>query len=125
MHKRSRNFLESAGFAISGMLYSWRTQRNIRIHSFFAVGVLFLALLLSVSRTELAILILAIMMVLTLELVNTSLEAIVNMVTEEYLPLAKIAKDVAAGAVMIASLGAVLVGLLIFGPRIYLIINYH
>lgn len=119
MHKKSSNFFASMGFAISGMIYSYRTQRNIRIHSFFALGVLFFTLLFSLTRIEMAILTLTVLMVITLEMVNTALETIVDMVTEEYLPLAKIAKDVAAGAVFLASLGAVLIGGLIFGPHIY------
>lgn len=118
MHKKSSNFLESISFALSGIIHAYRTQRNMRIHSFFVLVVLFFALLLSLTRIEMAILILTMLMVLTLEMVNTALEAVVDMVTEEYLPLAKIAKDVAAGAVFLASLGAVLIGILIFGPHI-------
>ncbi|MCR6544030.1 diacylglycerol kinase family protein [Dehalobacterium formicoaceticum] len=118
MHKKSSNFLESISFALSGIIHAYRTQRNMRIHSFFVLVVLFFALLLSLTRIEMAILILTMLMVLTLEMVNTALEAVVDMVTEEYLPLAKIAKDVAAGAVFLASLGAVLIGILIFGPNI-------
>jgi diacylglycerol kinase len=88
----------------------------MRIHLGAATAVLLLAAALRVSRLELAGLLLCIMAVTSLEMINTVVESVVDLVTEEYHPLAKIAKDVAAGAVLVSSIGAVLVGLLILGP---------
>jgi diacylglycerol kinase (ATP) len=119
MIKKSRNFWESLGFATDGILYSIRTQRNIRIHSVFALGIVFAAILFHVSRQELLILVLTIVLVITLEIINTAVEAVVDLYTEEYLPLARIAKNVAAGAVLLASLGAIVIGGIIFGPRVW------
>lgn len=123
MIKKSRNFWESLGFAVDGILYSYRTQRNIRIHSFLALGIIFGAGFFRVSVLEFLVLIMTIVMVIALEIVNTAIETVVDMYTEEYLPLAKIAKNVAAGAVLLASLGAVIVGLVIFGPRVWQVIS--
>ncbi|MGH2411630.1 MAG: diacylglycerol kinase family protein, partial [Chloroflexota bacterium] len=78
----------------------FRTQRNMRIHVGAAAAVLALAGVLRVARVELAVLLLCILAVLTLEMLNTVVEAVVDLATEEYHPLAKIAKDVAAGAVL-------------------------
>jgi diacylglycerol kinase len=103
-------------FAWQGITYVVRTQRNMRIHLGVASTVLVLAGILRVSRVEMASLLLCIMAVTVLEMMNTVVEAVVDLVTEEYHPLAKIAKDVAAGAVLVSSIGAILVGLLILGP---------
>lgn len=119
MIKKTRNFWESLGFARDGIVYSFRTQRNIRIHSFFALGIFCAAGYFHISRMEFLILLLTVMVVISLEIVNTAVETVVDMYTEEYLPLAKIAKNVAAGAVLLASLGAVIVGGIIFGPKIW------
>jgi len=119
MIKKSRNFWESLGFAVDGILYSFRTQRNIRIHSFFALGIIVASGFFHVSSLELIVLIMTILMVISLEIVNTAIETVVDMYTDEYLPLAKIAKNVAAGAVLLASLGAVIIGGVIFGPKVW------
>ncbi|HEY8285338.1 MAG TPA: diacylglycerol kinase family protein [Chloroflexota bacterium] len=103
-------------FAGQGVVYVFRTQRNMRIHAGAAGGVLALAGLLGVSRVELAVLLLCILAVLTLEMLNTVVEAVVDLATEEYHPLAKVAKDVAAGAVLVMAVGAAAIGLLILGP---------
>ncbi|ATW27319.1 diacylglycerol kinase family protein [Candidatus Formimonas warabiya] len=119
MVKKSRNFWESLGFAGDGILYSLRTQRNMRIHGLFTLGVLLAALYFHISTTELLILLLTILMVVTLEMINTAVETVVDMYTEEYLLLAKVAKNVAAGAVLLASFGAVIIGAIIFGPKVW------
>ena len=96
----------------------------MRIHLGAAAAVLVLAGALRVSRLELACLVLCIMAVIALEMVNTVVEAVVDLVTEEYHPLAKIAKDVAAGAVLVSSVGAIIVGLLILGPPLAAAIRF-
>ncbi len=88
-------------------MYCIRTQRNFRIELGMAVVALSLSLWL---KTGIATIVACIVSVLVLEMLNTAIEAVVDLVTEEYHPLARIAKDVAAGAVLVASLGAALIG---------------
>jgi diacylglycerol kinase (ATP) len=99
--------------AYRGMIYAIRTQRNMRFHVIVAVLVLVASLLVGVSRIELAFLILTILLVFVTELFNTAMEFVVDLATREYHPLAKLAKDVSAGAVLVSSVGAVLVGYLV------------
>ncbi len=113
---RSGTLASSFRFAWQGVAYVVRTQRNMRIHLGVATTVLVLAGALRISRLELACLLLCILAVTTLEMVNTVVEAVVDLVAEEYHPLAKIAKDVAAGAVLVGAVGASVIGLLILGP---------
>jgi diacylglycerol kinase (ATP) len=120
---RSGSLAASFLFAWQGVAYVVRTQRNMRIHLGVGAGVLGLAGALHVSRLELACLLLCIMAVSVLEMLNTVVEAVVDLVTEEYHPLAKIAKDVAAGAVLVSSVGSVVVGLLILGPHLIRVLH--
>ncbi len=99
--------------AYRGMIFAVRTQRNMRFHVVVAVLVLVASLLVGVGKLELAILILTILLVFVTELFNTALEFAVDLATKEYHPLAKLAKDVSAGAVLVSSVGAVLVGYLV------------
>lgn len=99
--------------AYRGMVSAVRTQRNMRFHVFVAVAVLVGSLLVGVTKVELAVLVLTILIVFVTEMFNTAMEFAVDLVTKEYHPLAKLAKDVAAGAVLVSSVGAVLVGYLI------------
>jgi diacylglycerol kinase len=109
----------SFGFAFAGIAYLFRTQRNARIHAVVAVIVCVLAAWLRVTRIEWAILILAIACVLILEGLNTALEAAVDLASPRIHPLARIAKDVTAGMVLIAAIASVLIGLLILGPPLW------
>jgi len=104
----------SFNHAFEGVMYAARTQANMRIHLFVAALVLTATLLLRLDRYYVIALIVLIAMVLALELVNTAIEAIVDLLTVAHHPLAKTAKDAAAGAVLIASAAAVAVGYLIF-----------
>ncbi len=114
---RSRSLLWSFNFAIQGIVYALRTQRNMRLHVVAAITVLVACLLLHVGGFGLIAIVFAICLVLVTELVNTAIEATVDLATEGLDPLAKIAKDVAAGAVFIASINAVVVAyLVLFGP---------
>ncbi len=99
--------------AYRGMISAVRTQRNMRFHVVAAVAVLVGSLLLGVSELELAVLVLTILVVFVTEMFNTAMEFVVDLVTSEYHPLAKLAKDVSAGAVLVSSVGAVLIGYLI------------
>ncbi len=111
-----RNLLDSFRYAFAGLWHALRTQRNIRIHVSIAIGVVVLGMAVGLRRDEWAIIALTMGFVFTAELFNTVIEAIIDLVTEEYHPLAKKAKDVAAGAVLAAAITAVAVGLLILGP---------
>jgi diacylglycerol kinase (ATP) len=104
--------------AYRGMISAVRTQRNMRFHVAAAVLVLVASLLVGVSKLELAVLVLTILLVFVTEMFNTAMEFVVDMVTREYHPLAKLAKDVSAGAVLVSSVGAVLVGYLILADNL-------
>jgi diacylglycerol kinase (ATP) len=111
--KGQQGVARSFDHAYRGLIYAVLTQRNMRIHVVISVLVLVASLLVGVSKLELAVLVLVILLVFITEMFNTALEFAVDLVTKEYHPLAKLAKDVSAGAVLVSSVGAVLVGYLI------------
>ena len=115
---KPKSWFESANLAIEGILYAARTQRHMRWHFLAAVGVLVASLVLGISEMEFIALTLAILFVLLAEMVNTALEATVDLVSEAYHPLAKVVKDVAAGAVLLAAIGAAVVGYLVLYPHV-------
>ena len=94
-------------------------ERNMKIHFGFVLLVLIFGLLLQISATEWCICFTLFGLVLSLELVNTALEAAVDVATDEWKPLAKKAKDAAAGAVLVSAIMAAVIGLLIFIPRLF------
>jgi len=106
-------WLETVNCSIEGILWAARTQRHMRYHLVAALAVLLVALLLRVSALEVVLLALAMVLVLLAELLNTALEAVVDLASPEFHPLAKRAKDVAAGAVLVTSVGAVTIGYLV------------
>jgi len=116
--RRAGPLLDSFRYASAGLRYLFTTQRNARIQAGVGGIALLLGATLRISRTEWAILVLLIALVLVLEALNSAIEATVNLVTSEYHPLAKIAKDVAAGAVWLLALASVVIGAIIFLPRL-------
>jgi len=110
--------LDKANVAIEGIIYSVKTQRHMRYHLSAALGVLLLSLVVNITRTEFILLTLAIILVLVTEMLNTAIEVAVDMISEEYHPKAKIAKDIAAGVVLVASIGALILAYLILYPAI-------
>jgi len=116
--RRPPTIVESFNFAIEGIIHVLRTQRNMRIHFAIAVGVLVAALAFDVSRLELIALLLAIAFVLIAEMVNTAIEAAVDVASTSFDPMAKLAKDIGAGAVLIAALNAIAVGYLVFSGQV-------
>ena len=116
--KGQQGVFRSFGHAYQGIVYAVRSQRNLRFHLFAATGVLVLSLLVGVSALELALLVLVILTVIITEMLNTAVEFTVDLVTREFHPLAKLAKDISAGAVLVASAGAVAVGLLVLGDEL-------
>lgn len=102
--------------AIWGLIYTIRTQSNFRIHIIIAIAAIVLASFFNVTYTEWLAIIVMIAMVLVAEMTNTALEATVDLTVSDLNPIAKIVKDTAAGAVLLASLFALIVGLIIFLP---------
>jgi diacylglycerol kinase (ATP) len=105
--------------AIEGILWAARTQRHMRYHCIVAVGVVLAGLIFKVSALEFILLVFGIVLVLFAELVNTACEALVDLVSPEFHPLARRVKDVAAGAVLLASVGAAIVGYLILAGYVF------
>jgi diacylglycerol kinase (ATP) len=116
--KGQQGVARSFNHAYQGLIYAVRTQRNMRFHVVASAGVLVLSLLVGVSRLELAILVLVIMSVFVAEMFNTALEFTVDLVTREFHPLAKLAKDVSAGAVLVVSIAALAVGYLVLSDNL-------
>ena len=116
---KDKRFILCFGFAWEGIVYTLRTQRNARIHLGIAIAVVLLSLWLGLSWTEWAIIALTIGIVFSAEMFNTVAEAAIDLVTAEYHPLAKIAKDVAAGGVLVVAIISVVVGLLVLGPHLW------
>lgn len=112
------SILQSFNYAFEGIIWVLRTQRNMRVHFGIAVLVLVLAFAYDVTRIELIALMLAIAFVLIAEMLNTALEAATDLATTTFDPLAKLAKDLAAGAVLIASVTALVIGYLVLADRL-------
>jgi diacylglycerol kinase (ATP) len=116
--QRSPSLFDSFNYAAEGVIHALRTQRNLWIHFTLAAAVLVAAVAFGVSRVELMLLLLAITFVLVAELVNTAIEAAVDVASTSFDPMAKLAKDIAAGAVLIAALNALAVGYLVFSGEV-------
>jgi diacylglycerol kinase len=112
-------FIASFGYAFSGLWYVMRTQRNARVHAAAAVLAIGLGIFLHISAVEFAVTFVAISGVFIAEMFNTALEAGVDLASPQRHPLAKVAKDVAAGAVLVSAILAVIIGLFIFGPHLW------
>jgi diacylglycerol kinase (ATP) len=111
---RAPSLIDSFNYAFEGVIHVLRTQRNLRIHVLAAILVFAAALGVGVSRLQLIALVLAIAFVLVAEMLNTAIEGVIDVSTTSFDPNAKLAKDIAAGAVLIASVTAVAVGFLVF-----------
>lgn len=115
-HKRAESVLASFRYAFAGLAHLIATQRNAQIHCAAIALVVALGAALGISRVEWAVLAVTCTLVIAAEGVNTAVEAVVDLASPDFHPLAKVAKDVAAGTVLLTAIGAVAVGLLIFGP---------
>jgi diacylglycerol kinase (ATP) len=111
---RAPSLIDSFNYAFEGIIHVLRTQRNLRIHFLAAVLVFGAAIAVGVTRLQLMALVLAIAFVLVAEMLNTAIEGVIDVSTTSFDPNAKLAKDIAAGAVLIASITAVAVGFLVF-----------
>ena len=115
--KSRPSVIESFNFAIEGVIHVLRTQRNMRIHFGAAVVVIVVSVAVGVSKIELIVLLLSIAFVLIAEMINTAIEGTIDAATTSFDPMAKLAKDIAAGAVLIASVNAIAVGYLVFAGK--------
>ncbi len=111
-----RKWAESAGHAIEGILYAAKTQRHLRYHLYTAAFVLILIYIFGVTRTDFLIIAIAVILVLLAEMLNTSIEYVVDLLSPEHNESARTAKDVAAGAVLITAFGAAVIGYIIMFP---------
>jgi diacylglycerol kinase (ATP) len=116
--RRAPTLLDSFNFAFEGIIHVLRTQRNLRIHFAVAVGVLIFALIVDVTKMELIALLISVTFVLIAEMLNTAVEAAIDIATTSFDPMAKLAKDIAAGAVLIAAVNAIAVGYIVFSGKI-------
>jgi diacylglycerol kinase (ATP) len=116
--RRPPSIFESFNFAFEGIIHVLRTQRNMRIHFLVAAVVLIVAFAAGVRKLELIALLLAIAFVLIAEMINTAVEGTIDVATTSFDPMAKLAKDIAAGAVLIATVTAVAIGYLVFSERL-------
>jgi len=115
---RKNSLIKSFNYAVEGIIYSLMSQRNMRVHYIVALIVLFASLFFDLTRIEMAVLFLSIAFVVVAEMVNTAIESAIDLTTTEYSPLAKIAKDVAAGAVLISVINSLAMGYLLFFDKI-------
>lgn len=121
---KAENFVESLKFATSGIIYALKTQRNLKIHFIIAFLILILSYLLKLEYLEWSVIIFCIVLMIFSELINTVVEAIIDVhYGDEYSHIAKNAKDVAAGAVLICAIGVAVVGTMIFLPKMLLLLN--
>ena len=118
-HSTSKSFL----FAYQGMKTAFKNEPNLRIHTYFALMALLTGLLLRLSSLEWLLLAFTIFYVITLELLNTVLENLVNLVSPNISPYAKVAKDVSAAMVLLAALMSIIVGLTLFLPKVLLLLS--
>lgn len=112
----NKSLSKSFGYALSGFLHALKYNRNLRIHLIVAMIVVILSIFLRINKYEMSILGVVILLVIASEMINTAIEEMVNFITQEHKREAKIAKDVAAGMVLVASIGSVIIGFLIFTP---------
>lgn len=117
---KSRNMLDSFNYAIQGIIAGVKRERNVKIHLIASLLVIFLSYIFKITAVEFAIILCVSALVITAELINTSIEAVIDMICgDEYHPVAKLAKDVAAGAVLVASIAAAIIGVLIFYDELH------
>jgi diacylglycerol kinase (ATP) len=116
--RRPPTIFDSFNYAFEGLIHVLRTQRNMRVHFAAAVIVLVFALFVGVSKIELIALLISIAFVLVAEMINTAIEGAIDVATTSFDPMAKLAKDIAAGAVLLATINAVAVGYLVFSGKV-------
>lgn len=117
-NKRKYKYSETFKFALEGIRVSFINEKNIRFHLFFSVFVIVFGIIFNLTQTEWMLIFFAIAGMIVIEMINTAIERVVDLVTDQYHPLAKQAKDIAAGAVLIYAILSVVIGMIIFIPKI-------
>ena len=115
---KNKNFKDSVKNAFNGIMYILKNERNFRIQIIAALLVIIASFVLRLELIEIAIIVLVIFLVLLLEFINSAIEIVIDMYTEEYNKKAKVAKDISAGAVTLTALMSVIIGIIIFLPKI-------
>ena len=115
-------FITGFRYAFAGLWYALRTQRNMRVHVLIALIAIILGIVLRISAVEFALIFVAITGVFISEMFNTVIELCVDLASPDYHPLAKIAKDVSAGAVLLSAMLSVVIGLFVFIPHLWVLI---
>ena len=115
---KSRSLIESFNYAVNGIIYTLKTEKNTKIHFMAAIVVILLSLFFDFTKLELLMLFITIAFVIMAEMFNTAVERTIDLITHEFHPLARIAKDIAAGGVLIAAINALVVGYLLFFDRL-------
>lgn len=118
MMKKTKRLINSFKYAISGIITSFKTERNMKIHILVMILVIIAGIVFKLSLLDWIILVIMFGLVISAELFNTAIETTIDMITKEKNEKAKIAKDVAAGAVLVLAVASVIVGLIIFIPKI-------
>ena len=114
---KNRGFVESLNAAVEGFIYVLKTQRNMRIHFLLAILVLIVGIYINLSKADLLLVFTAISLVLVCEMINTCLELTIDLIKDLFHPVARIIKDISAGAVFIAALNALIVGYIVFSKQ--------
>lgn len=115
---RDKRLVDSFNFAIEGLISALKNEKHMKVHILAAIIIVILAIVINASKVEILIISLSVSFVIITELVNTAVEAIIDLVSPERHPLAKLAKDVAAGAVLVAAINALCVGYLLFYDKL-------
>lgn len=113
-----KKIINSFKYAIEGVISSFKTERNMKIHIIATIVVVLLGIVFKLNKTEWCICVMAIILVISAELFNTAIETVVDMISSEKNEKAKLAKDISAAAVLILAIGAAVVGAIIFIPKI-------
>ncbi len=118
-------FIAGFGYAFHGLWYALRTQRNARVHAIIATLAILVGIFFHISAVEFAMIFVAITGVFVAEMFNTVIEICVDLASPTYHPLAKVAKDVAAGAVLLNALLSVVIGLFVLGPHVWAFLAHY
>lgn len=117
-NRNIKRLLKSFSFAFQGIIYTIKTEQNMKIHLTISIFVLFASFYFQISKLEWCIVLLTIGGMFCMELINTAIERVIDMYTSEFHPLAKAAKDASAGAALIFAIISVIIGIMIFLPYI-------
>ena len=124
-HKKMsfQRFLNSIKFSIDGLVNAYQNEQSLWLHAICTIGIIILGFLLQISFIQWAIIVIALVIVLAVELLNTAIEATVDLVTKEIHPLAKVAKDCGSAAAFVSSIMVFIICCFIFIPKILSLIH--